>query len=265
MGYAVTLAADFVTDNGNVFDGNETAQELATSGWSAMVATNIAGAAEGADEIDLDLELLPASARENVTQLVTLVAAAVHPNKKLGVFLPPATMTPSDVPGGDAFDIATIAQSADRFRVLTVDYAGTAAGTTPGPTLDSGWAVDAVRFAVTYTSTVPVDVSFPLYGNDFTTSSQAIPARSATFLDAVGLAQTYAQTPQRAATQELVLEYTDDTLATHELWYSDATSAVTTLGAWDYTTLPSNIGVVFYGLGAEDPALWDAVSKATTP
>jgi len=265
MGYGVALAADFVTDNGNVFDGTETAQELSDSGWSAKVATNIALAARGANEVDLDLELLPASAKQDLTQLVTLVAAAVHPQTKLGIFLPPATMTPSDVPGGDAFDVATIAQSADRFRVLTLDYAGVAPGTTPGPTIDSGWAVDAVRFALTNTGNVPVDVSFPLYGNDFTTSSLTAAVRSTTFLEAVGLGETYGQVPTRAPTQELVLDYTDDTNATHELWYDDARSTVLTLGAWDYTTLPSNIGVVFYGLGAEDPALWNAVAKATVP
>jgi spore germination protein YaaH len=265
MGYGVTLAADFVTDNGNVFDGNQTAQELSEPGWSAKVATNIALAAQGANEVDLDLELLPASARQNLTALVTLVAAAVHPHTQLGVFLPPATMTPSDVPGGDAFDIAAIAQWADRLRVLTLDYTRTTPGTSPGPTIDSGWAVDAVRFALTYSGSVPVDVAFPLYGNDFTTSSATAPVRSTTFLEAVGLGETYGQVAQRAATQELVLDYTDDANATHELWYDDAKSTVLTLGAWDYTTLPANIGVVFYGLGAEDPALWEAVAKATVP
>ncbi len=263
LGYQVTLAADFVTDNGNVFDGAQTATELADSAWVAKVVSGIAQAAQVADGVDLDLEQLPASARTNVTTLVGMVAASLRPLKKLGVFLPPATVTPSDVPGGDAFDVASLSQVTDRFLSLTLDYAGTSPGSAPGPTIDSGWAVDVVRFAENGTGSVALDVAVPLYGNDFTTSSNTVPVRSTTFLEAVGLENTYGQEATRAATQELVLDYTDDAHAAHELWYEDAKSTINVLGAWDYKTLPANVGVVFWGLGAEDPALWDAVKGAT--
>jgi len=107
-----------------------------------------------------------------------------------------------------------------------------------------------------------MDVSFPLYGNDFT-MTPAGGVRFTTYLEALGLADTYGVTPARGATQELFLDYADEGGASHELWYDDAASTLVTLAAWDTTTLPPNVGVVFYGFGAEDPALWNAIAAAS--
>jgi spore germination protein YaaH len=258
MGYSVSLAASFVADNGYVYDGAQTAKELADPTWVASVATGIASAASSADAVDLDFEQLPASARTGLTQFVGAVAAKVRPTKKLNVFLPPSTATPSDVTGGDAFDVASLAQYTDRFRVMTLDFSGNVAG----PTIDSGWAVDAVRFAQTNAGSAALDVSFPLYGNDFTTSGTG-GVRFTSYFEALGLADTFHATAERGATQELFLDYVDDAKQKHELWYDDAQSTLITLSAWDAKTLPTTMGVTFYGFGAEDPALWSAIAEAS--
>jgi spore germination protein YaaH len=258
MGYRVSLAASFVTDNGYVFDGAQTAKELADTTWVSNVAANIAKIAGNADAVDLDLEQLPASARPNVTQLVAAVGARIRPTRQLNVFLPPSITTPSDVTGGDAFDVTALAPHVDRFRVMTLDFSGNVAG----PTIDSGWAVDAYRFASAQASSAVFDVSFPLYGNDFTTSGSG-GIRFTSYLEALGLADTFHVTAQRGATQELVLDYTDEAKNSHELFYDDAQSTLVTLGAWDTKTLPATVGVTFYGFGAEDPALWAAIAEAT--
>jgi spore germination protein YaaH len=260
MGYGVSLAASFVTDNGYVFDGTQTAKELSDPTWIANVATNIAALLtdSGADAADLDLELLPATAKASVVQLVSAVSARIRPAKKLNLFLPPSIQTPSDVPGGDAFDVPALATRVDRIRVMTLDYSGNHAG----PTIDSGWAVDAYRFAQAQASTATFDVSFPLYGNDFTTSGTG-GVRFTTYLEALGLADTFKATAQRGSTQELFLDYTDEAKSSHELWYDDAQSTLVTLAAWDVKTLPANVGVTFYGFGAEDPSLWGIIAEAT--
>ena len=260
MGYGVSLAASFVTDNGYVFDGTQTAKELSDPTWIANVATNISAimTESGADAVDLDLEMLPATARVTVTQMVAAVAARVRPAKKLNLFLPPSIQAPSDVPGGDAFDVPTLATHVDRFRVMTLDFSGNHAG----PTIDSGWAVDAYRFAQAQSSSSTFDVSFPLYGNDFTTTGTG-GERLTTYFEALGLADTYHATAQRGATQELFLDYTDEGKNSHEVWYDDAHSTLVTLAAWDPKTIPSTVGVTFYGFGAEDSALWGAIAEAT--
>lgn len=47
----------------------------------------------------------------------------------------------------------------------------------------------------------------------------------------------------------------------HQLWFDDAESTGRALGAWSYDVLPSDVGVLFYGLGAEDPALFNRLSE----
>ncbi len=141
---------------------------------------------------------------------------------------------------------------------MTLDYSGNVAG----PTIDSGWAVDAVRFARLSAPSTAMDVAFPLYGNDFTLSGSG-GVRLTTYLEALGLADTYKATAARGATQELFLDYSDESKQPHELWYDDATSTLVTLAAWDTQTLPIDVGVVYYGFGAEDPALWAAIAGAS--
>ena len=257
LGYGVSLAASFTTDNGYTYDGAQTATELADATWISSVAAGIATVASNADGVEIDLEQLPMSARPDVTKLVSAVAAKVRPAKQVGVFLPPSTVSPSDVTGGDAFDVASLAASTDRFRVMTLDFSNPK----PGPTIDTGWAVDAVRFATASAGNAALDVAYPLYGNDFTTTGAAS-IRFTTFLEAAGLASTYGKTATRAPSQELTLDYVDDAKQSHELWYDDSQSTLVALHAWDAQTLPTTVGVVFYGFGAEDPALWAAIAGA---
>ena len=51
----------------------------------------------------------------------------------------------------------------------------------------------------------------------------------------------------------------------HELWFDDAESTGIALGAWNHGVLPADIGVLFYGLGAEDPALFDRLAARLPP
>ncbi len=258
-GYSVSLAASFTTDDGYTYDGAQTATELTDSNWIANVANGIAQVASVAvaNGVELDLEQLPATAQTGVSNLVEAVATKIHPYKKLGVFLPPQTVSPSDVVGGDAFSVVTLSSNVDRFRVMTLDFSGSQ----PGPTIDTRWAVDAVRFAQTSAGNAAVDVAYPLYGNDFTTSG-ATSVRFTTFEESQGLAVTYDKTAVRAPSDELKLDYVDDSHASHELWYDDTDSTLVGLHAWDAQTLPTTVGIVYYGFGAEDPALWAAIAGA---
>ena len=45
----------------------------------------------------------------------------------------------------------------------------------------------------------------------------------------------------------------------HQLWFDDAESTGRVLGAWTPEVLPLDVGVLFYGLGAEDPAMFERI------
>ena len=171
----------------------------------------------------------------------------------------PSTQVPSDVVGGNAFDLSTLAQYVDRLRVATLDFS---VGT-PGPTIDSGWAVDAVRFAEQQVSTgtdaLPIyDIAAPLYGWDFSQDNQ----RSITWLEATGLAEAYGR--RRRGWPAARSNSSTPTVRTvpHTVVYDDATSTTTFLHAWDTSTLPASVGVVLWGFGAEDPATFASIAGA---
>jgi spore germination protein YaaH len=260
LGYSVRLGVSFVDETGARFDGVQSASWLASETWRDAVITDIVGFAPDCDGFDLDVERLPDDARDSLDTFVGDLSTSLQPSgKRVGIFVLPSTQSPSDVSGGNAFDLPVLAQYVDRLRVATLDFS---VGT-PGPTLDSGWAVDAVRFAQgqvsAATSALPIyDIAAPLYGWDFSSNTQ----RSITWLEATGLAQTYGVTPQRMAGGEEQFFYTDEYAVQHTVVYDDASSTTTFLHAWDTSTLPASVGVVLWGFGAEDPETFASIAGA---
>jgi hypothetical protein len=186
-------------------------------------------------------------ARQSVTAFVNELSPVVRPNKKFGVFVPPSVTTPSDLPGGDAFNRADLAGKVDRLRVMTLDFSDTGVG----PTIDPGWAVDAVRLA--HGDAPLVDIAYPLYGTDFGPRGR----RSTTWLEAVATAQAFGVAVEHGPTTAPFIRYVGYGNEPHELWFDDTDSTARALGGWSYDVLPKDVGVVFYGLGAEEPGLFE--------
>lgn len=250
LGYRVNLGVSFTDESGTRYDGKQTRDFLANAEWRKRFRETLAPAIAPADGVELDLQLLPVDAQAAVTALVTELSPIVRPARKLGIFAPPSVATPSDLPGGEAFARATLAPLVDRWRVMTLDYSDKG----PGPTVDPGWAVDAARTALKDTSAV--DIALPLYGTDFGPRGP----RAISWLEATGLASSSHVEIQRGPTTSPFFRYV--TLGEpHELWFDDATSTANALGAWRYDVLPPNVGVVFYGLGAEEPGLFERLAS----
>lgn len=252
LGYLVSLGVAFTDETGARYDAERTHKLLADAAFRDALVASLEPLLANVDAVDLDLLSAPVAARADLTKLVAAVSAKLRPAKKaLGVLLPPSIATPSDLPNGEAFDRAALATSVDRFRVMTLDYSDT----TPGPTLDPGWATDAVRLALKEGRASYVAV--PLYGSDFGPRGP----RGVSVLEARGLAATYRATPRRGPTGALTFSYVDAGEA-HEVWYDDAQSLGQALGAFA-TSLPPEVGVLYYGFGAEDPALFQTLAEHT--
>ncbi len=256
-GYRAKLAVSFTDETGGKYDGAQTAMRLADTQWTSTVIENLKTASAVADGLELDLQRVPGNAGDLVTSFTKGLGDAIRPGRELGMFLPPSTQSPSDVVGGDAFQLPALAPLIDHARVMTLDFS--CCSQMPGPTIDSGWAVDAVRFTRgRLGSSSKLDVAFPLYGTDFGPAGQ----RAVSFLEATGIAKTAQQSLDRGPTGALQFSYRDDS-GNHAVWFDDADSTARTLSAWDATTLPLDVGILFYGLGKEDPALFDALSSRT--
>ena len=246
-GYRVSLAVAFTDETGQRYDGPQTRAFLADPAWRARFRETLVPALAPAAGVELDLQNLPNDARDLVTAFVTEVAQSVRPAKRLGVFVPPSVAIPSDLPGGDAFARVLLARQVDRIRIMTIDFSDQG----PGPTIDPGWAADAVRLAKR--DAPAVDVAYPLYGTDFGPRGR----RPTTYLEAVATAQLTGAPIEHGPTTAPFLRYVAFGNEPHELWFDDTDSTARALAAWDHDVLPADVGVVFYGLGAEQPGLFE--------
>ena len=250
-GYRVSFGVAFTDESGQRYDGKQTRELLANRLWLARFAETLPLVAAPADGIEIDLQQLPNDAAAEVAALVAEAARVVRPAKQLGVFVPPSVTVPSDLPGGDAFNRAALAPNVDRIRIMTLDYSEAE----PGPTIDPGWAVDAVRLA--RSDFAAVDVAFPLYGTDFGPRGR----RPVTYHEARAIAAISGAPIERGPTGAPFVRYLAFGGEPHQLWFDDAESTGLALGAWSLEVLPADVGVLFYGLGAEDPALFDRLAE----
>jgi spore germination protein YaaH len=223
----------------------------------------------GADGLDLAFPppTVDGVVNDKLTSLVEMISGAFRPALALDLFVPPSSQSPSDVEGGDAYAINALGQFVDRLRIMTLDYS--CCGAPLGPTIDPGWAVDVQRFNVqppygggSGPRWAATDVAYPLYGWDTTISSSGDTSTqsSITYAQAESLAATTHASVQRGPTGAPYFDYTAGDATKHEVWFDDATSTLHALHAWN-DALPADVGVVFYGLGAEDPRLWTMIAQ----
>ncbi len=250
LGYRVHLGVAFTDETGLRYDGAQTRTFLADPAWRARFRETLVPAIAAADGVELDFQGLSNDARSSVTAFVTELSPVVRPGKRLNISVPPSVTAPSDLPGGEAFARADLARQVDRIRVMTVDFSDQG----PGPTTDPGWAVDAVRLA--RRDAPNVDIAYPLYGTDFGPRGH----RPTTWLEAVALAGSTGVPVQRGPTFAPFIRYASFGGEPHQLWFDDAESTGRALGAWNFDVLPADVGVVFYGLGAEEPSLFERLS-----
>jgi hypothetical protein len=249
-GYRFHLGVAFTDESGQRYDGQQTRGFLGDAAWRHVFESSLAGALGNADGVAIDLQELPNDAEPFVTALFAELSPVVRPARRLDVFVPPSVTAPSDLPGGDAFATAKLGSYVDRMRVMTLDYSDAKAG----PTIDPGWAVDAARFAKSRFA--KVDIAYPLYGTDFGPRGH----RSVTFHEARAVADLAAVRVDRGPTGAPFIHYLAFGEEQHELWFDDAESTGRALGAWTFDVLPPDVGVLFYGLGAEDPSLFDRLA-----
>lgn len=251
LGYRVEIGIHFADSTGTAPPPDQAAAELA----NAAFRTTLVAAAQGydADGWWLAPPTIAASGQSDLTALVTALSGLRSPQKTLSLLLPPST--DGDLVGGDAFDLPSLAPLVDRMDVATLDYS--CCGSGPGPTLDAGWAAEAVHYAAARAPGVPLTASVPLYGVDFSPTDSAYvcydDAERTLTHEHASLERTAAGTPHFA--------YTASGVA-HEVWFDDAVSLGLALAAWEPPALGADVGVTWYSLGCEDPNVWPRVAGA---
>lgn len=263
LGYAVTLGITAVDADDDEQPADELAGWLGRAGWRTASVQALLPYAMQSDGLQLMLPELTNAARADLTRWVTALAAGLHPQHRLGLFVPPSVRQPSDVEGGDAYDLSALAAQVDRVRILSLDAAS---GDAPGSSIDADWTLQTAALALKHVSADKLDVSLSLHGIDFRLQpgpTRTIAEETAlTFAEAQSLATQHAATPQGGDGDALHFTYRDSSNNDHEVWYEDSASVLQALRDLPTATLPATVGVVLFSLGDEDPDLWSDLDEA---
>ena len=176
------------------------------------------------------------------------------PSLRVSLFSPPSSESPSDIPGGDAISLSALRSQLAQVYLMTLDLH--CCDGTPGPTTASDWIANVALFAKPLLGATPLSIALPLYGTHYGAKTQ----REVSYLEAVGLAGAEHIQILRDESGALHFDYTDSSGALAHVYFDDAHSTLQTLSNLDQT-VPAEVGVLYYGVGAEDPALWATLKE----
>ncbi|MBI5534335.1 MAG: hypothetical protein HY898_16550 [Deltaproteobacteria bacterium] len=252
-GYRVMLGLTYAGGPGATADPAGASKLLADPKWRGRVTQELS--VIEVDGYELAFPQLVNGSRGDVLSFAKTLSAKARPARTVGIFTPPSISEPSDLPGGDAYDLPALRPYSDRFRLMTLDFSCCGAG--PGPTIDPLWAASAVRAATGKVPEGMVDVSVPLYGVHFWELHEQYVSHA----EAASLAVHHDATIQR--TDLLVPHFTfSQSGSIHEVWFDDQVSILSHLASWKPVVVPAPVGVVYYGIGGEDGGLWPAIAEA---
>lgn len=265
IGYVVHLGITAVDEDDDDQPAAELTRWLRRPLWRQGTVQALTEYAQDSDGLHVLLPELENQARGDLTTWVTALAAKVRPKRPLGLFVPPSLKQPSEIPGGDAYDLTALVGQVDRVHVLTLDASS---GETPGPMLDADWTLQVAASARSLVPDNKLNVSVPLGGIDFqmvsTPARQIADETPVTFAEALALASMYSVTPQGEEDEARHFAYKDASNNEHEVWFEDSASIVQGLRDLPEASLPVSVGVVYFDLGREDPTLFATLAQAAS-
>lgn len=214
----------------------------------------------GFDGLDLDYEEFPLETEDAFTSLVTALAVGLHARGKLlSVTVHAKTeAAPAGFPSAAAQDWPRLAAAADVINVMTYDY--TSRNEPPGPVAPRSWVADVVEYGVGAVGADRLVVGLPLYG--YLWKRGRPPAAATTWEASRRLVDQFGLTPDRDPDSlELHIELDVTGLPRQAVYVSDGLTTAGRLAALAESGR-GTAGVALWGLGGEDPAVWDALREA---
>ena len=252
QGYQVRLALTFGGGPGVAIDPAHATKLLEQPSFRARAIEQLGEI--DADGYELAFPQLMNASRTDLIAFVAGLSVSTRPARTLGIFAPPSASLPSDLPGGDAYDLPALRPYVDRFRLMTLDFSCCGAG--PGPTLDSLWAASVASVAIGQVPEGMVDLAIPLYGVHFWPGRQ----QYVSYTSAMAISAQHQAAIHRSADNVPHFQF-PEAGQVHEVWFDDQASILSYLAAWKPPTVPASVGVVLYGVGDEDPALWPSLGE----
>lgn len=213
-----------------------------------LTTTGAAAFASKADGLVVALPTLGSDSEADVTAWVKDLAAKT-PGRKPAIFAPPSSTEPSDLPNGSAVNLTALAGSLRSVYSMTLDYS--CCDGLPGPTTNTSWAASVVGLASRQSGLKAMHFALPLYGVQFVGDT----TQPLSYLAAAGLASAQHLQVLRSEEGSLHYSFNDAKMQRNEVWFDDAQTTARRLRDID-KFVGAEVGVLYYGLGDEDPALW---------
>jgi spore germination protein YaaH len=200
------------------------------------------------DGIDLDLEVIRGSDRDNFSAFVEVLAQKMHQkNKKVLVSVYPKTSY-GGWDGPISQDWQRLGKAADELVIMTYNYSMNSPG--PGAPLD--WISDIVKYANTQVPSEKIYFGLPSYGYLWTSDGKR---SSLSYSQAQNLIKTNHAKVVRDKNGEPTFTYTSNGVK-YTGYYQDAISwqrKIETIKQGN----PHIGGITEWYIGAEDPATWN--------
>ncbi|HUG17008.1 MAG TPA: glycosyl hydrolase family 18 protein, partial [Thermomicrobiales bacterium] len=213
------------------------------------------------DGVHIDFEGVNAADRDLLTDLMTRLYAAFHPQGWLVSQAVIARTSDTSTYWGGAYDYPKLSQVNDYITIMAYDY-GYASRIDPIAVAPLWWVEDVVSYAVTRIPREKLLLGIPLYGYDWNTTSGP-PAKSVTHAVAMQLATRSGATAGYSMEHQAPwVKYTDDNGHSHETWFENGASFEAKLRL---VTDHRVAGFATWRLGHEDPAVWTVIAGLSTP
>lgn len=210
------------------------------------------------DGIDIDYEGFGRHTREPFALFVEELAAALHDNDRLlSVTVHPKTEDISPYDAAYAQDWQRIADAADILQIMTYDY--TNRNEPPGPISPPEWMSDVIAYAATVTDLQNVRLGIPFYGYSWQRGTP--PATTVSYQSIQRWVQSFdPEIVRDPAIMEMTIDLKVPGLPRQTISMNDAESVAYKIERV-LADHPELGGVAIWGVGGEDPAVWDALRE----
>jgi spore germination protein len=208
------------------------------------------------DGIDIDYEGLPLFTRDDFSTFIEELSTRLHAQGKLLTIAVHAKTDDAGAwEGAAAQDWSRIAPAVDTLTIMTYDY--TNRNEPPGPISPLNWVRDVLDYATTVTDLSKVRMGLAVYG--YSWLRERPPATTVSWAAAQRLIETYDLDVERdPADMEAFIDFKARGLPHQTIYFADSAGIAYKLDAI-VNEFPTLGGAAIWGIGGEDPAIWDEI------
>jgi len=201
--------------------------------------------------INLDIEFVAASDKDNFNKFVKEVSDKLHQDGKLVTLSIPAK-TASTSSWHAAYDYSVLAQYADQIAIMTYDEHWF--GGTPGPVASISWVKQVVEYSLKYISRDKLLIGIGYYGYDWGKEGTYVSPQKVNFL----IAQYKVFPMWDDTSSSPYFKYVDAWGQSHVVWYENTKSVQRKL---DLLNKYQVKGIAIWEIGFLDGNTWESIRE----